>query len=546
MNVDNLAATTASNVYSSIDLVLGGVFVLFYSGSRFNTPATNRSSTTAGRYFVSLFLYCLAGISFYAMLVGFPHLLELSQYGQQIGSLPSSSKISLPLFVALLLTVLLPKVPLLSSADKWVYKQLQDMASIPWEVLRLSAELRRYKLQFTTDERAVAQEILEADGFDPKDIVFELTKSPASDWTRLTALLQKVEDWRSDRRMAGYLAASSGELEKLRSRHQALSSKAKTCFHLLNEEAKGGASRKSHEATVRYQEDFTEHVGQLRQDACEFIARGVLRAELTNRALENRLKSMGFQIPWPDPPFSLNQLLLLSGVVCIIMLSGFVLFGGTFNDLRFEIVLTRAILISVIYSVAVACAVLPKTRWSFARAEVGDVRPIGFYLVAGLMSASISQLTSLVFQTILMGRLDWAWQRSLLTYPWLLVSFATALITAMMVDNPRLRVMSPKRQRCLEGLVQGVLMLGVTALTYLWLYQRVHVVYKHVDLSYLEYELPQPIMILVMGAVVGFVIGFFIPTWYRRHHEESAAENVGRLTLAGAAATEPRRTIISV
>ena len=34
-----------------IDTVLGGLFVLYYSGRRFNTPSTNRSSTTWGRFF---------------------------------------------------------------------------------------------------------------------------------------------------------------------------------------------------------------------------------------------------------------------------------------------------------------------------------------------------------------------------------------------------------------------------------------------------------------------------------------------------------------
>src|SRR6185295_12001665 len=105
------SAATASTIYFSVDLVLGAVFVLFYAGTRFNTPSTNRSSTTAGRYFVGLFLYCLVGICFYVTLVAFPHLLDFALFGHQMGSDTPTSKISLPLFVALLLTVLLPKIP---------------------------------------------------------------------------------------------------------------------------------------------------------------------------------------------------------------------------------------------------------------------------------------------------------------------------------------------------------------------------------------------------------------------------------------------------
>jgi hypothetical protein len=537
------SAATAGTIYFSVDLILGAVFVLFYAGTRFNTPSTNRSSTTAGRYFVGLVLYCLAGICFYATLVAFPHLLDFALYGQQMGGDAPTSKISLPLFVALLLTVLLPKIPVLNSVDKWICTQLQNMAAIPWEVLRLSSELRKYKLEFSPEEQAVVRQMLEAEGFDSKDIVFELTETAPSDWTRVTALLQKVEDWSSDRRMAGYLAASNSDLANLRQRYQGLLSKAKTTFNLRDEHDRGETTRKAHQAMVCYEEDFLEHVKQLRKDILEFISRGVLRSELTVRALENRLSSMGFKVTCSQPAFSVNQLLLIFTVVCLTMLPGFIFFGST--GLSFEAILIRLGLVGFTYVTAVACAVLPKSNWRFAQLKAGDVRPIAFYFVAGLMSAAISFITSLVVQAIWMRNLEWALQRSRLTYPWLLVSFATAFLTALMVDNPRFEKISGRTQRCLEGLVQGAVMFGVTYVTCLWLNQRVEVVFKNVDLSYLKYGAPRTLTTMVMGAAVGCVIGFFIPTWYRRHQEQSAQERARSLTLVPSAPARSTQTAIS-
>jgi hypothetical protein len=525
-------ATSTGSIYPSIDLIVGGLFVLFHAGTRFNTPPSNRSSTTAARYFAGLFLYCLVSTGFYALLVSFPHLLEFGLYGNEIGTAPG--KISLPLLVALLLTVLLPKIPLLNSADKWVFEQLKYLSSIPGEVLRLSAELRKDDMKISIEEQEDVRQTLENDEFEGTDIVFEDDRSPASMWTKLVVLLQKIEAWKSDRRMARLVATSQSELQNLRDRQQALSSKAKTCFHLIREDIEDGCNGKTHRATLRYKEDFIERVEQLTQDTYDFIARGVLRAELTDGAREHRLKAMGFSIDWPNQ-FSLNQLLLLFGVVCIIVLSGFMLFGSTFTNLSFGAMLIRAIMISVIYSVAVSCAVLPKSKWSFAIADENHVRPIGFYFVAGLMSASISQVISLVFNLMLMHRIDWAWQRSLLTYPWLLVSFATAVITAVMVDNGRLRCLSALQQRVIEGAVHGALMLGAASLTCRWLYERVYVDFKGVDLTYLDYELPRPILCLIMAAVVGLVMGFFIPHWYRLHQKRSAEENMRRVTLTGVA-----------
>lgn len=538
------AASAGNTLYYSVDLLLGAVFVMFYAGTRFNTPATNRSSTTGGRYFVGLSLYCLVGIGIYLTLVAFPNLLDFTLYGHQIGGDPGRSKISLPLFVALLLTVLLPKIPLLSSLDKWVCTQCQKMASIPLEVLYLSAELKKFKLEFSPEEQAAVQQKLEADGFDCKDIIFELSHTPPSDWTRLTALLQKIEDWSSDRRLAGYLLAANSDLENLRQRHETLASKAKTCFYLRDEDSRGDATPKAHQAMRRYEEDFMEQVKQLRKDVLEFIARGVLRSELTSRGLESRLNSMGFKIDWPEPAFSLNQLLLIFTVICAVMLPGFIFFGN--KSVPVEALLIRLGLVGFTYVVAVACAVFPKATWKFAQAKAGEMRPIAFYFVAGLISAAISFVTSLLVQTIWLHRFDWSWQRASLTYPWQLVSFATAFITAVMVDNPRYPQFSARMQRCLEGLVQAVLMMAVTYLTGLWLLQRVDF-YKGlgVDLRYLKYGTPRPFMTMTMGAAVGFVIGFLIPTWYRRHQEQAAQERTQSVTLITSARPQPVQTVVS-
>ena len=538
-NVLRLKEFGMDPITHKIDLLLGGVLVLFYAGQRFNTPTTNRSSTTAVRYFVSLFFYFIVVIGVYAILVYFPHLFGF-MLQTNAAAVPAWTKgISLPLLIALLLTVLLPKMPFLHMIDQWICRQLQDMAAIPWEVLRLSAELRKDTLHITAEEQVVIRDQLLSDGFQREDIVFEERDSPKSLWIQLTALLQKVQDWESDRRMAAYVAASGGELEKLRRRHQALFSKAKTCFYLMNEHAEGGATGKTHEAVFRYREDFVERVEQLRHDSFDFIARGVLRAELTDGAREVRLNALGFSIDWPDPPFTLNQVMLLFVVLCVVVLSGFVLFAETARGLPFGLILTRSIMISVIYSVAVACAVVPKTRWNIARTQAGDVRPIAFYVLAGLMAVAITQVTSFGFNSALTG-VTCAWERSQLSYPWALISFCTALTTGIMVDNPRFAVMSPWQQRCGEGLLQGGGMFGAAYITYAWLVQRFYAVQP---LCNAKYQVPPMKTMMIMAGLVGFVLGFFIPSWYRRHQEMTQRERQQKLSLVESAA---RRRIVSV
>jgi hypothetical protein len=213
--------------------------------------------------------------------------------------------------------------------------------------------------------------------------------------------------------------------------------------------------------------------------------------------------------------------------------------------MSFESLLIRLGLVGFTYVVAVACAVLPKTRWSFAQAKADEMRPIAFYFVAGLMSAAISFATSIVVQAISLHSLEWSWQRSRLTYPWQLVSFATAFITAMMADNPRVPRLSRWTQRALEGLGQGVLMLGVSYLTSIWLSQRWEL-YKHADLRYLSYGVPRSLMPTIMGAVVGVVIGYLIPTWYRCYQDQQVQERTRRLTVVTPARTQPAQAVMSV
>ena len=70
----------------------------------------------------------------FALLIKWPRLLLLVFQGQENIIPPRAKDLSSPLLVALLLTVLLPKLPLLASLDDWITKRLRSMAAIPSEV----------------------------------------------------------------------------------------------------------------------------------------------------------------------------------------------------------------------------------------------------------------------------------------------------------------------------------------------------------------------------------------------------------------------------
>lgn len=126
-------------------VLIGAIFVLISAAGRFNTPHTNRSSTTALRYYTAFLCYLLVGLGLYFALLSFGPLLEAlkieaAYYGKLIASPP---------FVALLLTVLLPKVPLLAEGDAWILGHLQRMGAIPYEARRLTSKLHKARLDIS-------------------------------------------------------------------------------------------------------------------------------------------------------------------------------------------------------------------------------------------------------------------------------------------------------------------------------------------------------------------------------------------------------------
>ena len=136
---------------SIVEMVLGGLFVVFHAYQRFNTPSSNRSSTTALRYYLGATLYAALALLTYLALSRFPELLAL--IGSEV--LDSFAK-SLPraLMTALVLTVFIARMPFFSSLDRWLREELQYIARIPHEARRLSRWLQQAAFEIAEPRRA--------------------------------------------------------------------------------------------------------------------------------------------------------------------------------------------------------------------------------------------------------------------------------------------------------------------------------------------------------------------------------------------------------
>src|SRR4030095_9350035 len=113
-----------------------------------------RPTTPAASYYTAVILYCAIGVSVYAGLLFSPSLLEkIRILVPQLGdAVPAALQRSPSGVVALLLTVLLPRVPVLASLDEFTRTRLQHMAAIPYEVRRLAVELKRATFRPASEE----------------------------------------------------------------------------------------------------------------------------------------------------------------------------------------------------------------------------------------------------------------------------------------------------------------------------------------------------------------------------------------------------------
>src|SRR5262245_1034054 len=103
----------------SIDLVVGALLVLLAASDRFNTPLTNRSSTTAIRYHSAATTYYLIALAVYLLIATSPRSRAiLASIAPGAGS--GSSDASPALIAAFTFGALLPRIHGVSDIDTWL------------------------------------------------------------------------------------------------------------------------------------------------------------------------------------------------------------------------------------------------------------------------------------------------------------------------------------------------------------------------------------------------------------------------------------------
>ena len=487
---------------TGIEVTLGAFFVIFNAYERFNTPPTNRSSTTALRYFAAAVAYAALALATFFILSNYPALIKLigqDALAESVTSLPPA------LMTALVLTVLLEKIPFFAASDRWVRMQLQKMANIPFEARRLSRWLQRSRFSAPARMRERVGKRMRDHAFLEADIVFDQGESLQHLWSKIATLMEHLEGWEAEHRFSGFIANSGDDFRKLTQSYAQLSRKAAWTFRLDSGPAPAPIDERSAEVMAVYRGEFRERAEALFESLCDFVSRGVLRCHLSHAARCAEIRAMGFlERRQRVRSLSLNQIISVFAMVASILLFGSLLAGAR-ADLSMGRQLLLVVMVATTYCVAVACALYPKHYWQMARRSPSGERPAAFYFLCAIAAALLSQLVNFGFRWLIHGfDLANTLTEARRSYPWALLTFTSAAVIAYLADNDGTRF--GRWQRVIEGFTLAGATVLAAYVTYRWL----------LSVGNPGAQNPQFLFsALPLTAMNGFLLGYLVPTWHR-------------------------------
>ncbi len=504
----------------SIDVVMGGLLVLLAASDRFNTPLTNRSSTTAIRYHSAATAYYVIALSAYLLIVTSAQPLSvLSRFVQGIGGGPGGP--SPALIAAFALGALLPRTPGVCDIDNWLRRRLQAMAAIPQEVRRLAAEIRRARFDPPADLQEHTRLFVEELGMDRSQLDFG-GRSPARvAWTKLSVLRVVLDQWEEDRRFAAFMSAFRSDVEDIKARYGRLVPKAKTALYVAGEglHSDGVGDARHTQAALAYLTDFQDQAGECAHALLAFMSRALLQCDLTHKARVGHLRSIGFGVRSMDKRFALDELLMVGLAAWVIVLFGFICVPGIVASVSIDEILARTLMIAVIYSVGVACAIYEREHRpnEMPRARV---RPVARYLAVALVASACGLMISLWFHVAIFTSFSKGLERLMIVYPWFVLTFLITFMTAVCLDNAA-PAGGRGRLRAIEGSSMALVMLLAACGVRAWLGQRA------TSAGAAGYRVPPLAGVMMISAGIGLFVGWFVPTWYREAPRRSIGEDTG-------------------
>jgi hypothetical protein len=499
--------------------LVAGVLTAFYAGNRFATPRTVRSETTRFQYYSSYVFYvvsCIGLLMFLSWILA--HKPALLNILYSPGPIPENLKgLDAPLVAALLLTTLLPSVPVLRDIDSAMLRFFHRLGAIPLGAVRWAQRMKMAQLTISGNVVADTKLYISNSTLLPDSLAAQLQPDITLDnarfrFTRCLTLyvaLSNLSGW------AGYSADFPEEHTAFEKKMSSFFAQSVAFFTLTTQ------------LVQRQLEPATDPVDQFRSyslDAYEdirlMLARVLLYSCNSDAEVADQLAKIGFSIQRPSPirlPLNLLSFDFAGVVVLFVMVAVFLADGDLGKALAI------GMLVAINQSIAAVCALAPKQLWNFADYRSAKERPTLSYLISGACTLTITLPISFGFYLLrvhvpfdVQPVLPFVDQSKWLLLPTVLsIALAFACDDAIEADHELwwLKWVESAGLAALMGLL-GTLVMR-------WLSENQHAV-QHLLL------IPS-----LLNATIGALFGATIPYWYRKTMRGTGLNDVTTPVLPG-------------
>jgi len=491
---------------SKIDYVIGAVFVFIYAIDRISNPKMNMETTTLERYWTMLLFYALASITLYLIAASTLQFIDRDILKLFLPGVEFDSRLSTPLFVALIMTILLPKIRVLVNIDEEIRTELRRRASMSSIASNLSHILESSPLQLSEARRDEIIDLLAEQEIEEQDVIFDYDGSAQYLWTRISILLRSMRNWETDARYRGFIDSHLTEWNRLIEHSEVIEAKAIRCFRL---QYVAGKDEKLISALKDCRRHYTGQLSTLLTQICDFMAKAIAQCQPTPKARRDALVAIGInaRINVGYTIHQITMVFLMAFVVTLLLplvidhVKAF--FTGAITDNKGSHTFFKPYMFKIAIGYAIASLIALQMHFRLLRTEMSERnRPWGNYFIAACIAVGLSIVVAFLidaFSLMLgLGKAETIVDipRRFIEASWiyqLRVGVLTFLL-CYLLDTPMKR--SPRMQQLFDTIITSLAMLavGFFILSYL----------KTVAPARTPDELRFVIGMLVLGAMVGY------------------------------------------
>jgi hypothetical protein len=485
-----------------------GLIVMFYAARRYDTPETNRLSTTKSLFFLTGTGYMATSLLLFLTLCEIVLRPGVLPFLGVTGAQDVIAKYAAPpVLAAVILTTMLPNVAVLRTADEWLLRRFQIWGRIPHGVRSLADMLSPEALPLEPPDIEKLNAWITEDGDIPNELAEHIASVPESTsrgiLTRVLQLYRQLEKLGSEPSYADAFRSHHEGWLAIRDDLRVFTAQSQA-FFLLFDRLRLVEGAAGENAFKQAGEKYREICRKLYRQLTELLAQLLLMVEGSEFRIQIRLRSMGFRLagrtcpPLPFGPF------VFMGVMLIIAILSVIAVVRPAQGGPMPIAIT-AVLIGLTKTIGVLAAVLPKLRWAaFHPDSRGRLPYLGW-----LAWAAVATLVAFVFERLSFGILGHSTAAAVdfQTYPLSPLApttFALSLAVAILCDVD-LHLGDGWFRRVSEGMLCGATM-SISIFVCLQL----------LDIESATAGQTSTWFPFVFSFSIGFVAGFFGPCLYRR------------------------------